>query len=286
MYRILFFCLLCSSLLCAAAPQTRVLHYPQPESDHDERSRYPLLMLRLALDKAQLPYELRPSTLRMQQNRALAQLQQGQIDVFWSMTSIERERELLPIRIPLDRGLYGCRLLLIRANEQARFSAIKERLQLAQMRAVQGHDWPDTEILQSNGLQVMSAARYEMLFEMLRKSVVDYFPRAAIEIQEEARRWEQQGLRIEQELILEYPTALYFFVNKKDSALAQALEQGLQSALKDGSFERLYMQFHGDMIRQLRLSERRKIRLNNPLLPPLTPLPDKAPGNKDLWLQY
>ena len=35
------------------------------------------------------------------------------IDVFWSVTTTEREQLLTPVRFPIDKGLYGWRILLL-----------------------------------------------------------------------------------------------------------------------------------------------------------------------------
>lgn len=43
------------------------------------------------------------------------------IGVLWTVTSPERERLLIPVRIPIDRGVYGWRLFLIHADAQPRF---------------------------------------------------------------------------------------------------------------------------------------------------------------------
>lgn len=266
----------------AWAAHGQIIIYPQPESFTDERSSYPLRMLELALSKAGRAYEARPSKVKMGQSRALLQLSTGNdIDVFWSMTSKQRENDLLPIRIPLDKGLLGWRIFLIRQNTQASFSAIKSLEDLRKMTAIQGHDWPDSEILRASKLPVEGSPHYELLFKLLAQGQVDYFPRSVIEIWDEEKKHPNMGLAIEQKLILEYPTALYFFVNKKNTALASAIEQGLHMALKDGSFDLLFKQFYGDVMQRAKLRERLRIRLPNPLLPEQTPL-----HKKELWLQF
>lgn len=266
----------------AWAGHGKIIIYPQPESVSDERSSYPLRMLELALSKAGRAYEPRPSKIKMGQSRALLQLASGSdIDVFWSMTSKQRESDLLPIRIPLDKGLLGWRIFLIRQNTQNSFAAIKSVDDLKKMNAIQGHDWPDTEILRASKLPVEGSPHYELLFKLLAQGQVDYFPRSVIEIWDEEKKHPNMGLAIEQTLILEYPTALYFFVNKKNTALAAAIEEGLHIALKDGSFDQLFKRFYGEIIQRAKLRERLKLRLPNPLLPEQTPL-----QKKELWLQF
>ena len=91
------------------APQ--LIIYPQAESANDNRSNYPLQLLELALTKAGVEHVLQPSSSKMPQGRALIQLAAGHdVDVVWSMTSRQREQDLLPIRIPIDKGLLGWRI--------------------------------------------------------------------------------------------------------------------------------------------------------------------------------
>ena len=66
-----------------------------------------------------------------------------------------------PIRIPLFKGLFGYRVLLIRKQEQARFDQINTQQDLAKFLGGQGTHWPDTLILQANGLRVTTAETTE-----------------------------------------------------------------------------------------------------------------------------
>ena len=56
-------------------------------------------------------------------------------------------------------------------------------------------------------------------------------------------------------------------------------QPGLEQALADGSFDRLFFAHYGDALQRARLSERQLIELDNPLLPPDTPL-----QRAELWL--
>jgi hypothetical protein len=263
------------------AADTLVITHPRAESVSDERSNYPLRMLELALQKSGLAFRLQAAKQTMPQSRAVLQLASNlDISVMWSMTSRQRERELLPIRIPLDMGLLGWRIFLIRQSQQERFSTIAHLQDLQKFTAVQGHDWPDTEILRNSGLKVESNPHYEFLFTMLAKGLVDYFPRSVLEIWDEEKKHGGLGLAIEQSVVLQYPTALYYFVNKNNTKLASTIENGLRLAIKDGSFAQLFNQFHADIMRSANLNTRRRILLPNPLLPEATPL-----QQKDLWLR-
>lgn len=269
---------LCGLACFHASHASTVVRYPQQESANG----YPLQVLRLALDQSNVAYELQPSKTPMPQGRALEQLSSGvNVDVVWSMTSKRREEILHAIRIPIDKGLLGWRLFLVNKNRAAEFSKVRTLDDLKRFQAGQGHDWPDTEILRFSGLGVQSSATYRSLFKMLRAGRFDYFPRSVIEIWEEAQSLSDTDVIVEKTVLLHYPTAFYFFVSKDNQRLARAIEMGLNTAIANGQFERLFQRTYGDILQRANVRSRTILRIPNPLLPVDTPL-----GRKDLWIDF
>ena len=258
-------------------PHTLV--YPRSEADGDRRDDYPVQLLALALAKAGRHDELQPHAPFMLQARSISELQQGRgLDVIWTMTSAERETQLLPVRIPIDRGLLGWRLLMVRKDALPRLAQVRRLVDLQALRGGQGADWPDTTILRAAGLNVDESARYGDLFRKLAAGRIDYFPRGLPEIWGELEAAGNESLATEPHLALHYPTAMYFFVNKRDTALAADLARGLEKALHDGSFDALFQHHFGALIKRSGLAERQVLELRNPLLPAETPL-----GDARLW---
>ena len=267
------------STVASATVPLRVI-YPLAESNRDTRTDYPLELLRLALDHSGVAYKLEPSQVPMQQTRSLRQLVKGEgLDIAWSVTTRTRERELLPIRIPIDRGLIGWRVLLIRKNEQARMESIDSLAALAGLWAGQGHDWPDFDVLRANGLRVLASPTYEGLFAMLQHGRIDYFPRSIAEVGPELERHPRMDLAIEKHLLLHYPSALYFFVKPGNRPLAEAVTRGLERAIADGSMAALFRQTYGSLAQDLDLRHRKVLELTNP------DFPDDVPTRPDLWFQ-
>ena len=261
-----------------AAAVLRVV-YPPPVSANDRRSDYPLQLLRLALSKVEQRVELVPYPVAMNKARAVVMLTEGRgVDVAWMTTSPDRERTLLPIRICIYKGLGGWRLPLIRRDRLLEFAAITRLSQLTPYSVGQQADWPDVAILRHNGFSVMTAANYDQLFDMLRLRRFDWFSRNVLEVWDEQARYGRQELVVEPHLLIRYPTAFYFFVNQRNVALARRIEQGLNRAIADGSFDRLFQAHFGKAIRQSRLSQRQTLSLANPDLPATTPL-----ARKELW---
>jgi len=271
--------------MLASAQDTTLVRHIALQGKSTQTGYYYRDLLRLALEKTVAsdgPYNLQDSKVNMRQGRAIKQLINAELlDVIWTMTSIEREKKLLPVRIPLLKGLLGYRVFLIGQDDQARFSKISTIEQLRSLYAGQGHDWPDTQIMRANLLPVITNSNYEGLFGMLQKRRFDYFPRGVAEAWAEVELHKGNNVMVEQSLMLQYPAPLYFFVNRKNKQLAARLERGLRIALNDGSFDRLFYQRLSPLTAAnlLKLEQRKVFHLNNPLLPAKTPLTEKK-----LWL--
>lgn len=248
--------------------------YPRPIDDRDLRTEYPLALLTLALEKTGVKYSLMPSDRIMLQGKALRQLRENrEVNVVWSMTDSQREKDLLPIRIPLAKGLIGWRVFLINELNEGRFYEGMSKNELLKLVPISGEEWPDTKILQANGFNVFTVPSYGNAAEVLETNKADFFPRSVMEVLNEVNVGELPAeVKLEKNLAIYYPTALYFFVNKGNTTLARLIETGLQMAIEDGSFDALFMSTYEDSLEQLDLPHRTTIVLDNTLLPEQTPL--------------
>lgn len=264
----------------AATAATWNIVYPRPMSELDDRTRYPVELLTLALEHTGVNFELTASDRIMLQGKAISQLESNrEINVLWSMTDRQREEELLPIRIPIFKGLIGLRLPLVKIGSRANFTNINNLQALLNFRPISGSDWPDTKILQANGFDVVMAEDYDQLFYSLQQERGDFLPRSVVEIWYEFElHVDQQPLSIDSNVGLYYPTATYFFVNRKNLVLAKLIESGLEKIIANGKFDELFMFEHKAMLENAGLEKRTILHLDNPILPAQTPL-----SRKELW---
>lgn len=245
------------------------------------RTLYLVELLDLAMSHSGHPYTLEKVPLAtVTANRNTRNLHSGLYDVNWMHTNHEREEELLPVRIPLFRGLTGWRIMLIRPETQPRFMTIDSLDELKQLTAGQGHDWPDTRVLRAHHFKLVTSSSRDSLVNMVTGHRVDYFPRSLMEVWDELDVYQPLGLTVESELLLVYPTAYYFFVPRDNPQLASLLDRGLNAAVADGSFTDLFDRYYADKIAKAHLHSRRRFNLTNPDLSAATPL-----GRKELWFE-
>lgn len=260
--------------------------YPPPESGADVRLNYYWELLQSALDETTPkwgPYVLQPSPKVMNAGRAELLLTAAtDISVMARTTSIAREQALRPIRIPLDKGLTGYRLFLIKADTQARVDGVRTLEQLQSLSIGQGATWVDTDILRASGFTVVTAPTYELLLPMLDSNRFALFSRGVNEISHELATGSQTypTLAIERRVLLYYPLPRYFFFARtpEGERLAQRAEEGLRLLLKNGKFEKRYQAFKKSILSELSLSGRRVFKISNPQLPADTPL-----AERELW---
>jgi len=263
--------------------ETTQITIPPLDNNHSDHAQYFVRLLDLALEKTKSEgtFIISHTQKIMSQARSIVSLEQGvDINVMWTMTSKERESRLFPIRIPLIKGLLGYRVFLIRKSDQALFNNITTLDELSEFKAGQGADWPDTKILQSNGLKVITNTKFKLLFSMLERQRFDYFPRGMSEAWSELEHNKDKGLMVEPTILLKYPAPMYFFVSQKNKALGERIERGLLQAINDGSFDDLFYNFpaHKAIFSQTNIEGRKQFELSNPYLSKETPI-----NNESLW---
>ncbi|MDQ2077741.1 ABC transporter substrate-binding protein [Marinimicrobium sp. ABcell2] len=200
-------------------------------------------VLTLALDKtvpSHGPYQLVPAVPNLVDHRLRAAVNKGLVDVCWFNAHREAESELLAIRHPLLGEINQYRALLIRGDDQHRFSAVKSLDDLRQLRGGTSAQWPDTLVLDANKLPYVTSPQYDSLFRMLAAGRFDYFSRGLYQIKREVERFPELNLVIEETLLLHYPNNMYFFVGKDNTELAERIEEGLELAREDGSYAEVY----------------------------------------------
>lgn len=243
--------------LASAASGTMTYIYPPPESGADRRFGYYWDLMRAALQATEAkwgPFVLEPSHVVMNADRSQMLLSNAEtITTLVRVTSREREAIMRPVRIPLDKGLTGYRLFLIRQGTQGALAQVRSLDDLRRFSIGQGGNWVDTKVLRAAGFTVETAPTYESLFFMLDAGRFDLFSRGINEI---AREYEDRHatlthLAIERHLMLYYPLPRYFFFapTPEGERLASRVQEGLERLMRTGQFERMYHDFKRQILR-------------------------------------
>lgn len=246
-----------------------------------ETNQLAIDILTLALKKTDSQATVRKYSEELNQSRLMDAIKSRDVDVMWAGFDPTLESELKPVRIPIYKGLLGHRIFIIKKENQARFDNIKTLEDLKQLKAGQGTQWGDTQILKSADIPVVTTLKYTNLFLMLEGERFDYFPRALIEPWGEVADRPELNLTVEKNVMLVYPFAMYFFVSKDNQDLHDKLYQGFEMAIADGSFDELFFnnQLIKDALNKTNIKNRTVIKIANPAMHPDTPV-----DRKEFWL--
>ena len=246
-----------------------------------DKEQLVLDILTLALSKSEPESSIKQYKESLPQSRLIDEINLTKIDLMWAGVEPDLESKLLTIRIPILKGLLGHRIFIIKKENQARFDNINTLTDLKQLNAGQGTGWGDTKILKSANIPVTTTLKYSNLFYMLEGERFDYFPRAIHEPWSEIAGLPELNLVVEKKIMLVYPFAMYFFVKKDNQILHDKLHQGLEAAIKDGSFDKLFFnnQTIKDALFKTDIKNRTVLKIDNPAMHPDTPI-----DRKEFWL--
>ncbi len=238
--------------------------YPKPSVADDTRPLYPSQVIQLALSKVSGNWQFGYSTLPMERARMEVELELGQqINVLMLPGQDHYDQRYLLVPFPVDRGLLGYRVSLIRQQDQVKFNQVRDLADLQGFTGCLNANWSITPVFQLNNLPLLLENRYITNFVNLARGACDYFSRGVSEVTLELKQFRPKypDLTIEQEILVQLPFAFYLYVAPTQPKLQKALLEGLNLALKDNSFDVLFNEFFQQDIQALDIRSRRRIGL-------------------------
>ena len=274
------------SMTCVLAPiqasYADTIYLARPKSEHDPRQEYVIELLAKILNYGGEKTTTIKYTDHVHSRERLKQLlmEGRKVDIQATATRLDWEQDLLPIRIPVYKGLLGYRVLLIHKQHQSKFNDITDINQLKQLTGVLGTQWSITPVWKAHGFKTVTNVDYESLFKIIHFERADYFPRGVNEVTQEFKNFQPHymNLAIEKQLGLYLPLPMYYFVTPKKPELAKRLNDNFEKIIADGSFDEFFLQQFQPIINQLGIPNRQTFFINNPNLTPETPL-----QRKELW---
>ena len=191
-----------------------------------------------------------------------------------------REAEFQAIYFPILKGLNGWRIPIIQQGKADLFSKINTLAELKKLKIGLFHTWTDVEIFEYNGFEVAKGTTHKGMFKMLDKGRFDYLPQSIIQAKPDVYAHDELKLAIDNYVLIKYPSAYYYYVNKGNDELAKDIKTGLELALADGSFERLFQAAFGQVLEKYSIEKRTVFTLLNPLL-----VDENLIGREDFWAQ-
>lgn len=186
---------------------------------------------------------------------------------------------LMPVRIPVLRGLLGYRLLLVHRQDLDRFSRINTLNDLRKVSFGSVEHWSDTSIMKSAGLKVVTGSTYDGLFKMMQAGRFETMTRGVHQIEAEVAAIEKNpgnDIVVEPHLLMHYNLPVYFWFSRdpEGQRRAERVKAGLQMMVADGSLEKMFNERFGAVIEKYDLAHRTLIELPDPLLVPEDPIND------------
>lgn len=256
-----------------------------PETDGDGRYDYHWRVLKKALEATEGkygPFEMKsiPGLTESRQELELTKEKDNLINTMLLDLGSVNQTKIIPVTIPVDKGLLGYRVFLIRAEDQVKLDQVKTLIELKnKFKIGQGSQWVDFSIYERNGFSVTGSPSYEQLFGMLAKKRFDLFGRGITEVQGELQAHKKQfpELAIEQNFLIYYPLPMYFLFKNSDEgrSLAKRVQEGMETISANRQLDSLFNAQFGGLIKDLKLSKRKLFVLENPYLKHHPSLDDK-----------
>lgn len=232
------------------------------------------------------PYELELHLEELSSKRSFQELRIGSqefINLRVSLTSKEREESAIPIRLPIRKGLLSYKVLVINKDNLKMFDGVKSLADLRAYKLGVVYDWLTADIMHNNAFDVMSAPSFQGLFRMLNVGRFDYTILGVNEVFPILASLKDQNLNltIAPNIALYIDTPSYIFVSNKSPRLAERISWGMEKMVGNGSFDKIFSQYHQPYIEEANLKGRTIISISNPELALLeTPPPY---GRTELW---
>ncbi|WP_243311638.1 transporter substrate-binding domain-containing protein [Fundidesulfovibrio agrisoli] len=209
-----------------------------------------------ALNKAGLDatFEMFPVAA---ENRLDAEMASGKLHLSFippnaNRLALEGRQLIAAIRVPLERGLLGWRVCLVRGNDKDILKGVTSVEALRRFRVGQGYGWGDIDVYAGAGITVVEApfSSQSAPLRALASGHFDLLPMGTSEFEAFLERAKEEGLGIvaDSHIVIHYPWFRFIWVSRtapNAAILLESLERGLDIMVRDGSFIRIFEQYKG-----------------------------------------
>jgi hypothetical protein len=232
-----------------AQPEGTVVAVLAKASEDYDDGRLDFVLLKLVLEKSGKPFVMGygqnvVGSTRASRNIASA-INPGKenpegLTVTLTGLGSEGEGDLASIAIPATGGLLGLRVPCINSERPDLLRNVRGLQDLRSFLAVQGRGWMDAKILRDAGIPTFEVDS-NLTHNLLNEGRVDYFPRSVTSVEMECHGGQStfQNVIMDPYLVVVHPAAWIFYVHPDNESLREAIEEGFNQALEDGSYVQL-----------------------------------------------
>jgi ABC-type amino acid transport substrate-binding protein len=272
----LFSILLLSPATLARAEDS-VVYMAGPQSDKDPSGDFKLKVLNKIVEVTKAedgPLEIKSVPAdNTQRDAELADLVKGdRFQIAIEVTKPDWEKQALAVFVPVDKGLVGWKIGLIRKESQPALEKIQTIEELKNVPIGVAGQWASAAALEAGHFRHVTGNNYDGLFDMLMAGRFDIFLRGVsnVSAEYEARKAASPNLAIEDHIAVVIPTPQYIFVTPRRPALAKRLKKGMQQIQDDGTLDAMIKTEFGEALRKIDLAHRKVFTITNPNTTPET----------------
>ncbi|AZG71553.1 hypothetical protein [Shewanella livingstonensis] len=241
-------------------------------SESDQRYQYTYELLDLIINETNADFgdaSIEVTNLVMSRNRIFRSLQDGQtINVMAEASNEQWNTKLIPIPIPIRKGIQGLRVFIIKNENKDLLANISSLEQLMMLQTGSGSQWSTRVAMKQAGFNVVESAQYDSLFNMLSKRRFVTFGRGVNEAYQEVELFQKlyPELIVDEHIVLNIPLATYYYVSPKKPRLAKRIKIGLLRMIENGKFDQLFYRWHCECLIRSLLNKRQLFKITNPLV--------------------
>ncbi|MER2493630.1 transporter substrate-binding domain-containing protein [Catenovulum sediminis] len=240
-----------------------------------ELDKYAYGLLQAVIAKSHSAVQLEENRYQIPTTRATYMLKTGEINISWQSTQMQLEQDLIPIRIPILKGLTGYQVLVVKKQRLIEFSNLRNKADLLNLKMGVERNSADSMTFKENGFQLVEASKKQGLPFMLEAQRFDFLLLPLNQAKNMLAMHPELDLTIVPNLMLSYTRPIYFFVSPDKSEFAKSLEEGLEEMVINGELDN-YLATHTYSEALLNSIQQRHIdkviTVDNPQLSSLTPL--------------